>query len=161
MRKAVTLFAQIAILALGIAALVFLLWEPQLEGRNIHATFFQIYFNDPFLAYAYIGSIPFFVGVYQAFRLLGYMRQNRTHSLSSLQALRRIKHCAITIIGFVVIPEAYLLIARPDDDIAGGVAIGLFLIIASTVVAITAATLERTLQSTMDIRSAKEEERKG
>ncbi len=46
---------------LGIGALGFLLWEPHLEGRNAHATTFEIYFHDPFLAYVYVGSIPFFV----------------------------------------------------------------------------------------------------
>jgi hypothetical protein len=34
----------------GGAVFVFLLWEPHIEGRNAHATLFQIYFNDPFLA---------------------------------------------------------------------------------------------------------------
>ena len=29
----------------------------------------DIYLRDPFLAYVYVGSIPFFIGLYQAFRL--------------------------------------------------------------------------------------------
>lgn len=36
----------------GIGALAFMLWEPHLEGRNAHAGLFEIYFKDPFLAYA-------------------------------------------------------------------------------------------------------------
>ena len=56
---------------IGVGALAVLLGEPRIEGRNAHATLFEIYFNDPFLAYAYIASIPFFVALYQAFRAVG------------------------------------------------------------------------------------------
>jgi uncharacterized membrane protein YraQ (UPF0718 family) len=55
------------VVLMGIGTLVLLLWEPQIEGRNAHATLYQIYFNDPFLAYAYIASIAFFVALYQTF----------------------------------------------------------------------------------------------
>ena len=43
-------------------------------------TLFQIYFNDPFLAYAYIASLPVFVALYQAFKVLGYAGQNEVFS---------------------------------------------------------------------------------
>ena len=62
MKRSSTIFLQIVIVLIGIGAVALLLWEPQIEGRNAHATLFEIYFKDPFLAYAYIGSIPFFVG---------------------------------------------------------------------------------------------------
>ena len=63
---------------IGISVLVLMLWEPHIEGRNAYATLYQIYFNDPFLAYAYTASIAFFVAVYKVFKLLGYIRQNKT-----------------------------------------------------------------------------------
>jgi hypothetical protein len=53
------MFLQVVIVLIGIGVLAFMLWEPHVEGRNAHATVFEIYFHDPFLAYAYIGSIPF------------------------------------------------------------------------------------------------------
>ena len=68
------------IVLIGLGALVLMLWEPHLEGRNAKATPFQIYFNDPFLAYAYLASIAFFVALYQAFKLLGYIGQNNVSS---------------------------------------------------------------------------------
>src|SRR4029079_14915748 len=61
MKRSSALFLQAAIVPIGIAVGAFLLWEPRLEGRNAHATTFEIYFKDPFLAYVYLGSIPFFV----------------------------------------------------------------------------------------------------
>jgi hypothetical protein len=154
MRRSSTIFLQVVIVLIGIGALALLLWEPHIEGRNVHATLFEIYFKDPFLAYAYIASIPFFVALYQAFTLLGYTGKNKVFSPNSVRALRTIKYCAVAIAGFVVAGEAYLFIAvRGKDDIAGGVAIGLVMIFVSAVSANAAAVFERILQSAVDMKS--------
>jgi heme/copper-type cytochrome/quinol oxidase subunit 1 len=76
-KRSATIFLQVVIVLIGIGALALMLWEPHLEGRNTHATLFEIYFKDPFLAYAYIASIAFFMALFQAFKLLGYIGQNR------------------------------------------------------------------------------------
>jgi len=143
MKRISTIFLQGVIVTLGIGVLALMLWEPHLEGRNAHATFFQIYFNDPFLAYAYVASISFFVALFQAFKLVGYIGQNRVFSQAALNALRTIKYSAISLVAFIIAPEVYLFIARPGDDIAGGVAIGLFLIFVSASIATAAAVCER------------------
>ena len=123
MKRSSTIFLRVVIVLIGIGVLALMLWEPHLEGRNVHATLFEIYFKDPFLAYAYIASISFFVALYQAFKLLGYIGQNKVFSPSSVRALRTIKYCAISLVGFIVAAEAYLFIVqRGKDDIAGGVA---------------------------------------
>ena len=153
MKRSSTIILQIVVVLIGVGALAFLLWEPHIEGRNVHATLFQIYFTDPFLTWAYTASISFFVALYQAFKLLGYIRQNKVFSLNSVKALRTIKQCAKIIVGFTVAAEAYLFIARPGDDIAGGVFMGLVIILISGVVAIAAAVFERTLQSAVDVKS--------
>src|SRR5690348_18404142 len=103
MKKSSTIFLQIVLVLIGIGGLAVLLWEPQIEGRNVHATLFEIYFRDPFLAYAYIASIPFFVALYQAFTVLGYAGQNKVFSQAAVKALRTIKFCAIAIVGFVAV----------------------------------------------------------
>src|SRR5580765_3112711 len=92
LKRSSTAFLQSVIVLIGIGALTLLLWEPHLEGRNAHATLFEIYFKDPFLAYAYIASIPFFVALYQAFKVLGYAGQNKVFSPAAVQALRTIKY---------------------------------------------------------------------
>lgn len=51
MKRGSTVFLQIVLVLIGIGALAFLLWEPHVEGRNKHATLFEVYFKDPFLAY--------------------------------------------------------------------------------------------------------------
>lgn len=143
MKKGFALFLQVIIVLIGTGALAFMLLEPQIEGRNIGATQFQIYFNDAFLVYAYLASIPFFVALYQAFTLFGSMSNRRSTSQKTMRALRTIRFCALSLIGFALIPEAYLMIVRPGDDIAGGVFMGLLVIIGSSIVAIATSVFEK------------------
>ena len=110
MKRSSTIFLQVVIVLIGIGALALLLWEPHIEGRNAHATLFEIYFKDPFLAYVYLASIPFFVALYQAFKVLGYAGQNKVFSQAAVKALRTIKFCAIAIIGFVVVEEIFIML---------------------------------------------------
>lgn len=154
MKKSSTVFLQVVIILVGIGTLALLLWEPHLEGRNANSTTFEIYFKDPFLAYAYIASISFFVVLYQAFRLLGYIGQNDTFSQRSVKSLRVIKYSAMTLIAFIAGAEAYFFLgAGGSDDIAGGVMMGLFLIFISAIIVTAAGVFERIVQKALDIKS--------
>ena len=153
MKRSSTIILQMVIVLIGVGALTFLLWEPHIEGRNVRATLFQIYFNDPFLMWAYTGSIAFFVALYQTFKLLGYIGQNKVFSLDSVNALRTIKYCAKIIVGFIVAAESYLFIIRPGDDIAGGVFMGLLIILVAGIGAIIATLFEKILQSAVEMKS--------
>jgi len=154
MRKTSTIFLQGVVVLIGIGVLALMLWEPHVEGRNVHATLFEIYFKDPFLAYAYFASISFFVALYQAYKLLGYVRQNKVFSQAAVNALRTIKYCAIALVGFLLGAEAYFgTVQRGKEDIAGGVMMGLLMIFLSAVIGTAAAVFERTLQSAVDMKS--------
>lgn len=153
MKRNPTIFLQIVIILIGAGALAFLLWEPHIEGRNAHATVFEIYFNDPFLAYAYIASIPFFMALYQAFRILGYAGQNKVFSQATLKALRTIKYCAIVVIGFVAIGEFFILLDESDDR-AGGIFMGVLITFGSIIIATTVTLLEQILQNTSRINDS-------
>jgi hypothetical protein len=152
MKKSSTLFLQIVIVLIGIGALAFMLWEPHVEGRNAHATLFEIYFKDPFLAFAYVASIPFFVALYQAFKVLGYAGQNKVFSQEAVNGLRTIKLCAMAIIGFVVVSVVFLLRGDPEDR-PPGVVMRILVIFGSIVIATAAAMFERVLQNAVDIKS--------
>jgi hypothetical protein len=154
MKRGFTIFLQVVIALLGVAVLGFLLWEPHLEGRNVNATQFEIYFKDPFLAYIYLAFVPFFVGLYQAFKILGYARRNEISSQRFVRALRIIKYCALTTALFIVGAEAYIFIfVRGTDDVAGGVMLGAFIIFVSAIIATAAAVFERNLQNAVNIKS--------
>jgi hypothetical protein len=154
MKRSSTLFLQVVIVLIGIGVLAFMLWEPHLEGRNVHATVFEIYLKDPFLAYAYLGSLPFFVALFQAIKVLGYVGQNKVFSQGAVNALRTIKYCGIALIVFLAGAEAYFFtMRRGHDDIAGGVMMGFLMIFISIVIATSAAMFERVLQNALDIKS--------
>lgn len=130
-----------------------MLVEPHFEGRNANATAFEVYFNDPFLAYVYIAAIPFFIAVYQALKVVGYAGKNQIFTPVAVQALRTIKLCALAIVGFVVGGEIYIVAFSGSDDHAGGVAIGVLISFGSIVIATAAAMFERILQSAVDLKS--------
>ncbi len=154
MKRASIIFLQTVIVLIGIGVLAFLLWEPRVEGRNLNATNLEIYLKDPFLAYAYLGSISFFVGLYNAFRLLGYIANRDVFSVRSVKALGMIKKCAIVLAAFIIGGEIYIFaFVRGKDDVAGGVMIGLFFIFISAVVATIAAVFEKTLQSAVEMKA--------
>ncbi len=138
---------QAAIVLLGTAILAFLLGEPLVEGRNAHATLFQVYFNDAFLACAYLAAIPFFIALSQAFNLLGDAGRGAASSPRSINALRIIKYCAIVSIGFVLAGAAYLfIVVRGTDDIAGGISMCTVAALVFAASAMSAARFERVLQ---------------
>jgi hypothetical protein len=154
MKKGSTVFLQAIIALVGMGVLAFLLWEPHLEGRNANATVFEIYFKDPFLAYAYLASVSFFTGLYQAIKVLGYAGQNRIFSQEAVNALRTIKYCAIAMIAFVVVSVIFMPLSAPaDDDGPPGVVMRVLVIFGSIVVATAAAVFERILQNAVDMKS--------
>jgi len=141
----------------GLGALVFMLWEPHLEGRNAHATVFEIYFEDPFLAYVYLASIAFFVALFKAFTLLGQIGRDDAFSPDSIRALRTIKHCAIVLAAMAGGAVAYMFLAvRGKDDIAGGVAMGAVMIFASAVIASAAGMFEKLVTRAVEMKSGNE-----
>lgn len=151
MKRSITVFLQAVIVLVGIGALAFLLWEPHVEGVNAHATVFQMYFNL-FIAYAYVASIPFFVALCQAFRVLGWIGRNEIFTQRSVRALRTIKYCALALIGFVAVSVIFM-IGGDREDRPGGTFMRLLIAFPSLVVASAAAMGERIFQNAVDLKS--------
>lgn len=149
MKRSSALFLQVAIVFIGIGVLVFMLGEPHLEGRNAHATLFEIYFKDPFLAYVYVGSTPFFFALYRAFTLFGDVRKNGAFSRASVTALRTIKRCAFTLIGFVAGGAVFIIMFGDKEDRPAGVFMSFLATLAASTIAIGAALFARSLQNTL------------
>src|SRR5688572_2384320 len=151
MTRGSTAFLQTLVVLIGIGALAFLIWEPHVEGANAHATIFEMYFN-PFCAYAYIASVPFFVALYQAFKVLGYAGQNRVFTHEAVKALRTIKYCALALIGFVAVSVLFMIGGDPEDR-PGGTFMRILIAFPSIIVATAAAISERILQNAVDMKS--------
>lgn len=151
MKKASTIFLQSIVVLIGIGVLALLLWEPHLEGVNANKAFFEVY-ADPFIAFVYLGSIPFFVALYQAFKLLGYAGNNTVFSEKAVSALRTIKYCAISIIGFIAVEEVFIMLNHGDDDAAGAISLGIMMAFVSTVIAVTAALFEKHMHTAVGMK---------
>ena len=153
MKRSSTIFLQVVIVLIVIVALAIMIRFPLTEGRAANLDLFSIY-ADPFLVYGYLASIAFFVALYQAFKLLGYIRQNKVFSLNSVTTTRSIKYCAIVLGILIVMAGLYIRIFHAkDDDPAGFLAMCIVTTFISIVIATAAAVFERTLQNAVDIKS--------
>jgi hypothetical protein len=153
MKRGSTLFLRLFIVLIGIGALAWLLGFPHLEGRNANADLFTIYFRDPFLAYVYLTSIPFFVGLYQALKLLNYIDKNQTFSDLSVKCLKYMKYCAFVFSGLLLGAMSYVFQFAHDDDSPGVVVIGFMIILAAAAVGTAIAVFQRLLQNAVDLKS--------
>jgi hypothetical protein len=148
-------FLKIVIGFIGTVTVALLLSAPHFEGRNAHAGFFQIYFNDPFLVYVYFGSIPFFVALFQAFKLLDYIGQNKVFSQAAVDTLKIIKYCAFITAAVIILAIVFIKLAAfsSNDDPAGAIMLGAIATFASIVIGTAVAVFEKTLQSAVDVKS--------
>jgi len=147
------MFLQTVIVLIGILALAILIRFPVTEGRAANLDLFSIY-SDPFILYGYATSLAFFVALYKAFRLLGYIGQNKIFSSASVKSLKSIKHCAIILSILIVTAGLYIRIAHnKEDDPAGFLAICIVTTFVSIIVATAAAIFEKILQKAIDMKS--------
>ncbi|MCI3923160.1 DUF2975 domain-containing protein [Paenibacillus sp. TRM 82003] len=154
MKRGTTLFLKAALLFIGLPVLALCIFVvPQIANFTV-----QLYPELPYLKYfvsfdLLAPAIPFYLALYQSFKLLVYIDQNRAFSELSVRALRNIRNCAIVISGFYVLglPLFYLVAER--DDAPGIILIGMLLIFASMVIAVFAAVLQKLLQEAIDIKA--------
>ena len=157
MKQSSTIFLQVVIVLIGIVALAIMIRFPSTEGRAANLDLFSIY-SDPLILYGYAASIPFFIALYKAFKLLGYIGQNKAFSLNSVRTLSSIKYCAIVLSIFIVMAGLYIRIFHnKDDDPAGFLAMCIVTTFVSLVVATAVAVFEKILQNGMDIKSENEQ----
>ena len=153
MKKYSTIFLRAVIVLIGLVALVAIIRFPLTEGRAADLDLFSIY-ADPFIIYVYLASIPFFIALYQAFKILGYIAQNKAFSPSSVKAVRNIKHCTIIQGILIVMAGLYIRIFHAQgDDPAGFLAICIVTTFISIVIATAADVFEELLRNTADIKS--------
>lgn len=119
MKRILIPFFQAIILLICIVVLFIMIRFPLTEGRARNLDLFSIY-SDPFILYGYASSIVFFVALYKAFKLLGYIGQNKLYSANAIITLRSIKYCAILLSILITTAGLYIkLIHDKEDDPAG------------------------------------------
>lgn len=152
-KKGSTIFLKIVLVLIAAVALFAMIRFPQTEGRAANLDLVSIYI-DPFIWYIYLASVPFFVALFQAFKLLGFVEKNKIFSKGAVSSVRTIKWCALSIIGFLVVAMAWVRFAvTGDDDPAGAMAMGIVLTFVSTVVATGSAIFEKLLHNATRLKS--------
>ena len=154
MKKGSTLFLKIVLCLMAIGVLAGLIRFPQTEGRAANLDLIRIYTN-PFIIYIYIGSIPFFVGLYQAFKLLNLIDANQAFSQGAVNTLKHMKYASLSLIGFIALALIYIHLSAHgvDDDPAGPTALGIVVSFAVAVIATAAAVFQKLFQNAVDLKS--------
>jgi len=107
----------------------------------------------PLLIGMYIPAIPFFIALYQGFKLLQYINKKNIFSELSIKALGKIKYCAIAICALYIVGMPYIFYLAERDDAPGVAAIGFIFIFTSLVVATASAIFKKILKNVVDIKS--------
>ncbi len=152
MKRGSTLFLKLAVILMGvpvIALCIFVIFE--LAKNPVNPDYDHIIY--PLVIGMYVSVIPFFVALYQAFKLLSYIDKNQAFSQMSVQALKNIKQCAIiiSVLYAIILPFVYMVAEL--DDAPGLIIVGMVPIFASMVIAVFAAVLQRLLQEAINIKS--------
>jgi hypothetical protein len=152
MKQGTTLFLKLAVIFIGLPVLILCIWGlPWLANNPVNPDYAHILY--PILIGIYISAIPFYIALYQAFKLLSYVDKNNAFSELSVKALKNIKKCAMTISALYVVMMPFVFLVADKDDAPGLVIIGMVPIFASMVIAVFAAVLQRLLQEAIDLKS--------
>lgn len=152
MKRGSTLFLKVVLILIGVVTVVGLIWFPQTEGRATNLDLISIY-KDPLIIYMYIASIPFFVGLFQAFKFLNLIDANKAFTQEAVNTLKIMKLASLSLIGFIALAVLYIRFFVHGDDPAGPTALGIIISFASIVIATAAAIFQRLLQNVVDIKS--------
>lgn len=152
MKLTTTMFLRLAIGLFGLTVFALCLWLPWLAHDTAEAYPKLAYLQIPILALMYAAAVPFFVGEYQALKLLSFIDSNTAFSEGSVTALKSIKYCAlaIAVIYGVSAPILFLVIRgfQPQTAI-----IAFLVIFASAVIAVLSGVLQKLLRDAIDIKS--------
>ncbi|WP_145140807.1 DUF2975 domain-containing protein [Paenibacillus sp. Y412MC10] len=154
MKRVSTLFLKVAVFLIGLPILALCIFV--VPGIADFAA--ELYPDHAYLKYLvfadlYASAVPFYLALYQSFRLLIYIDRNEAFSELSVRALKNIKYCAVAISILYVAGLPLLYLIAEADDAPGVILIGLVIIFASMVIAFFAAVLQRLLKEAIDIKS--------
>ncbi|MVX67452.1 DUF2975 domain-containing protein [Clostridium chromiireducens] len=152
MKRYSTIFLKLAVIFIGTPVLALCIFGSiWLVNNPVNPDYAHILY--PIIIGILASVVPFFVALYQALRLLGYIDKNISFSELSVKALKNIKYCAVTICTLYVILMPFVYLVAEKDDAPGLIIIGMAPIFASLVIAVFTAVLQRLLKQAIDIKS--------
>ena len=154
MERVSTIFLKLAVILMGVPVLALCIFLVP-EIANYAAKLFPDWAFMKYLLFIdlYATALPFYFALYQAFKLLCYIDKNIAFSELSVNALKYIKYCAITISTLYMLGMPLFYLLAEADDAPGIILIGMVMIFAAMVVAVFAAVLQKLLKNAIDIKS--------
>ncbi len=149
MPKGSTLFLKTIIILLGLIVLA--LCMVVLPDGIRHTS--NWYGYRPLLVGMYIPAIPFFIALFQGFKLLDNIDNNQIFTKSSNNALTIIKYCGLIIGLLYGLALPYIYYLAQMDDAPGVMLIGLVFAFAPLGIALVAAIVQKQLQNTITLKS--------
>ncbi|MDF2865881.1 MAG: hypothetical protein K0R72_699 [Clostridia bacterium] len=152
MKQGSTLFLRISIFFIAIPVITLcILGLPWLANNPVNPDY--AYMLYPICIGMYLSVIPFFIALYQSFKLLNYIDNNQGFSELSVKALNNIKICAIIISALYVTIMPFVYLLADLDDAPGLIIIGIVPAFASMVISVFTAVLQKLFRNAIDIKS--------
>lgn len=152
MKRSSTLFLKTFILVIGLGVLAGMIYFPQTEGRAANLDLISIY-SDPLILFTYVGSIPFFVGLYQGFKLLNLIDANKAFSQGAVNTLKNMKIASLALIGFIAAVLFSIRFFAQGEDAAGPTMLGVIVVFAVSIIATASAVFQKLLQNAVDLKT--------
>lgn len=143
-----TLFLKFVIALFGLFVLFLLLFVLPAGLRSENVGYYR-----PLLMGMYVPALPFFLGLYQGFKILNLVDHNKIFSAASVTSLRVITYCGIAIAGMYALGLPYIFSVAQRDDAPGVFLLGCIFVIASGSVAIGSSIFKNMLSSVVDMKS--------
>ncbi len=157
MKNPAIIFLKAIVILGGLTTAIALIYLPQIEGRAANLDLLSIY-ADPFILYIYVASIVFFMALYQAFLLLGYLGQNKTFSTAAVSSIRSIKHFALALVVLIILAGVFIILFHhQDDDPAGFLALCIAATFIAIIVAAGSSILEQVFNKGLKIENTYED----
>lgn len=152
MKQGTTTFLKVTIFIIGIFVLTLCtFWLPGLAKDAAEMNPGYAYLRFPVLIGVNITAIPFFLALYQTFKLLNYIESENAFSKRSVMSLGHIKNCAFSIIALYV--TGLILLVLQNALHPGVAIIGFVIIFATLVILFFAAILQKLLRSALEIKA--------
>lgn len=154
MKRGSTIFLKAVTILVGILSLVLLIfWFPFSDAAYADQSILANYVKDPAVIGLYFMLVPFFVALYQVFKLLDHIEKDKVFTKASVNALKNIKYCTLAFIGFIILGEIFVIFLGQDVDRAGVLALGIYTTFILSAVSTFIAVLQRLLQRAVDLKS--------
>ena len=150
MKRGSTLFLRTVIFLIGLPVLFICIF---VLPRTIMSEIDGDFDYGPMLIALYVASVPFFIALHQALKLLSNIDSNKAFSKSSVTALKNIKYCALAISGSFALIMPYMFHIADIEDAPGVAALGFVVVAAAFVIATFAGVLQKLIQNAVDIKS--------